>query len=167
MAPDFKAWDSSKLAQAVVHRLAERGETLALAESCTGGLLSARIAALPGVSAVYLGSIVAYSNHIKERLLDVPRPLILTMGAVSLPVARRMAIGARARFESTWALGVTGVAGPSGGSPQKPVGTVCFGVSGPGFEDASSAFFEGARFDIQSASADHALRLLFEQIAAV
>ena len=112
---------------------------------------------------------MAYSNDVKERLLEVPSSLLKCVGAVSLPVARRMAIGARAAFHTTWAVSITGIAGPGGGSEQKPVGTVCFGVAGPGFEeqvDAEQAFFSGVRTQIQEASAEHALQMLWGRISA-
>lgn len=148
------------LVKAVIERLGARGETLALAESCTGGLLSARFGAIPGVSSVYLGSLVAYSNAAKERFLAVPGSMIRAMGAVSTPVARKMAAGARLAFRSTWAVSITGIAGPGGGSERKPVGTVCFGLAGPAFEEAEQVHIDGGRAEVQSASAEHALRLL-------
>ena len=148
------------LVEAVFARLLARGDTLSLAESCTGGLLSARLAALPGVSAVYMGSLVAYSNSLKERVLGVSSSLIQSSGAVSTPVARQMAAGARRAFRSTWAISITGIAGPGGGSERKPVGTVCFGVAGPAFEEVDQRLFDGSRTRVQAASAEHALRLL-------
>ena len=161
--PDLKG---ASLIEEVVRRLGERGETLGLAESCTGGLLSARIAALPGVSSVFLGSIVVYSNSAKVKFLDVSMPLLKTMGAVSVPVAQQMAVGARTAFSSTWALSITGIAGPGGGSERKPVGTVCFGLAGPGLAEAEMAFFSGDRIEIQSASAEYALGLLLSRFCA-
>jgi len=143
-----------------IEALRARGETLSCAESCTGGLLSAFLTTLPGVSDVYMGSIVAYSNRVKEDLLDVPSSLLRTVGAVSLPVARRMASGVRKSLGTTWALGITGVAGPGGGSPQKPVGTVCFGLSGPGVEWAEQHQLGGERREIQTASVLKALEIL-------
>lgn len=170
MASEFTAQLSDardELIERVVARLLERGETLSLAESCTGGLLSARLAARAGISAVYVGSVVAYSNAVKENLLGVPVSLLKSVGAVSLPVARRMSLGARAAFKTTWALSITGIAGPAGGSGQKPVGTVCFGMAGPGLEqaEAEQMFFEGSRTRVQAASAEHALRMLLRRIS--
>jgi PncC family amidohydrolase len=152
------------LLEDVVGRLIARGETLALAESCTGGLLSAQLTALPGVSIAYMGSIVAYSNSAKEKFLDVPAYLLKSIGAVSLPVAQRMAAGARQAFASTWALSITGIAGPGGGSASKPVGTVCFAVAGPAFVECEQMFFVGSRAQVQAASAEHALHLLLRQL---
>ncbi len=152
----------SELVEEVVAKLRARGETLSFAESCTGGLLSSMVTALPGVSDVYMGSVVSYSNAIKESLLGVSHSQLRALGAVSLPVARSMATGLRARFQTTWTVAVTGIAGPGGGSVEKPVGTVCFAVAGPAFEKTVQMHFTGSRQVIQQASADHALRLLLE-----
>lgn len=140
--------------------LRERGQTVGFAESCTGGLLSAIFTRLGGVSSVYLGSFVTYANQAKTRFLGVPETLIKTHGAVSVPVARRMAEGAREGLHSSWAIGVTGIAGPSGGTPDKPVGTVCFAIVGPGFEEVARRRFTGDRRQIQMKAARFALRLL-------
>jgi nicotinamide-nucleotide amidase len=155
--------ENSALVQALASVLRERGETLSCAESCTGGLLSATFAAVPGVSDVYMGTIVAYSNRVKEELLSVPSQLLKSVGAVSLPVARQMATGVRNAIHTTWALSITGVAGPGGGSVQKPVGTVCFGIAGPGFEDAVQEHLAGSRSQIQKDSTRYALLLLANQ----
>lgn len=152
----------SELVGEVVTKLRARGETVSFAESCTGGLLSSMFTAQAGVSDVYIGSVVAYSNVIKESILGVPRTQLLSHGAVSIPVARSMALGLRSRFGTTWAVSVTGIAGPGGGSLEKPVGTVCVAVAGPGIEEVVSVHFTGSRQVIQQASADHALRLLLE-----
>ncbi len=111
--------------EAVVGRmLREAGRTLATAESCTGGLIAERITDVPGASAWFLGGIVAYANAAKTALLGVPAPLIEREGAVSAPVVRAMAEGARARFGSDFALATSGISGPDGGTPEKPVGLV-------------------------------------------
>jgi nicotinamide-nucleotide amidase len=111
--------------EAVVGRmLAERGLTLATAESCTGGLIGARLTAVPGSSRYYRGGVVAYANDAKRDLLGVPEPLLREHGAVSEPVARAMAEGARERFGADLALATTGISGPDGGTPEKPVGLV-------------------------------------------
>jgi nicotinamide-nucleotide amidase len=110
---------------AVVGRLLrERGATIAVAESCSGGLLSERISANPGASAYFLGGVVAYANSAKTGLLGVPAALLEAHGAVSEPVARAMAEGARARFGSDYAVATTGISGPDGGTDDNPVGTV-------------------------------------------
>ena len=137
------------------------GQTLGFAESCTGGLLSALLTAQPGVSSYYRGTIVSYSSEAKVNLLGVPRSLLQVMGEVSLPVAKYMARGAKKALQCHWAVGITGIAGPSGGTPDKPVGTVCFAVCGPGFERVELQRIEGAkRSEIQLRSAEYALKLL-------
>ncbi len=143
----------------MTERLAEicrlRGWTVGLAESCTGGLLSSLICAEPGASDFYVGSVVSYARSVKESLLNVPKPLLTTCGEVSLPVALAMAKGACATLRSDWSVSITGVAGPSGGSGEKPVGFVCFAVVGPCFEEAASQQFaaSGGRQDIQRQAA--------------
>jgi nicotinamide-nucleotide amidase len=112
------------LEQAVGERLRRRRERLAVAESCTGGLLAARLTSVPGSSDYFLGGVTAYADAAKRRLLGVPAALLRRHGAVSAACARSLAAGARRRLASHWALAVTGVAGPGGGSARKPVGTV-------------------------------------------
>ena len=132
-----------------------RGWSVGLAESCTGGLLSSWICAYPGASRFFNGAVVSYARSVKVALIDVPKPLLLAHGEVSLPVARAMAFGARRRLAVDWSVSVTGIAGPGGGSPLKPVGTVCFAVAGPGFEKVSGQLFpaSGGRQDIQRQAA--------------
>lgn len=119
------------LEQRVADAIRTRGDTLALAESCTGGLLGARMTAVPGVSALFRGGVVAYDNDIKTALLGVSRATLRAHGAVSEEVAAEMALGARQRLGATWALSTTGIAGPGGGSAEKPVGTLCLGLATP------------------------------------
>ncbi len=152
------------LIEKVVTSLRARGETVSFAESCTGGLLSSLLTAQSGVSDVYIGSVVAYSNKVKENLLGVSPTQLRSMGAVSLPVARAMATGVRERMGTTWALSITGIAGPGGGTVTKPVGTVCIGVAGPGIDKADQVHFAGSRSVIQLASAEQALRVLLRQL---
>ncbi len=115
------------LNELVVEHLARSGRTLALAESCTAGLVAARIGDVAGASAVFKGSAVAYANEAKTALLGVDPALVAAHGAVSEPVAAAMATGAALRLQADLACAITGVAGPGGGTPEKPVGTVCFG----------------------------------------
>jgi nicotinamide-nucleotide amidase len=115
--------------EAVAAGLVRTGATLAAAESCTGGLIAHLITAIPGVSPYFLGGVVSYSNHAKAALLDVPQTLLDTQGAVSPEVAAAMAVGARSRFGTDLAVSATGVAGPGGGSAQKPVGLVYLGLA--------------------------------------
>ncbi len=116
--------EDDTLEAAVVRRLTERRQTLAVAESCTGGRLASRITDVPGASAVFLGGAVAYSNALKQSLLGVRAETLAAHGAVSEATAREMAEGARLRFGADFALAVTGIAGPTGGTDAKPVGTV-------------------------------------------
>jgi nicotinamide-nucleotide amidase len=123
--------DDDSLASVVLQLLRQRGQTLAVAESCTGGGLGAALAAVPGASDVFLGGVIAYANAVKEGLLKVPAEVLAAHGAVSDPVAQAMAEGARRATGADWALAVTGVAGPGGGSAEKPVGLVHLAVAGP------------------------------------
>ncbi|MFZ9974833.1 MAG: competence/damage-inducible protein A [Vulcanococcus sp.] len=154
--------DDDSLAAVVLQLLRQRGQTLAVAESCTGGGLGAALAAVPGASDVWLGGVIAYANSVKQGLLGVPAELLQAHGAVSDPVAQAMAEGARRATGADWALAITGVAGPGGGSDAKPVGLVHLAVAGP---DGCSS--EGVRFGasrgrewIQTLAAGEALNRL-------
>ncbi len=121
--------DGSTIDEQVAELLLLGGETIGLAESCTGGLLAARLTERPGSSAYVLGGAVVYSNDAKSDLVGVDPALIAAHGAVSVEVARALADGARRRFGSSLGVGITGIAGPGGGTPEKPVGLVCFSVT--------------------------------------
>ncbi len=123
--------DSDSLASVVLAALRQRGETLAVAESCTAGGVGAALGAVPGASDVFIGGVIAYANQIKQALLGVPADTLASHGAVSEAVALAMAEGARRCTGADWAVAVTGIAGPGGGSAEKPVGLVYFAVSGP------------------------------------
>ena len=123
--------DGDSLASVVIEKLRQRGETLAVAESCSGGGLGAALTAVPGASDVFLGGVIAYANAVKQGLLGVDPLELERWGAVSDPVAQAMALGAKRLTGSDWALAITGVAGPGGGSDQKPVGLVHIAVAGP------------------------------------
>jgi nicotinamide-nucleotide amidase len=141
-----------------------KGRRLGLAESCSGGLLAARITRVPGASAYMAGSVVAYSNEAKEELLDVDPALIAAKGAVSPEVAEAMAIGALDRFGADVAVSITGIAGPDGGTEEKPVGYVCFNARlAGGASVARDPVIPGGREDIRERSAlvgMHLLRIL-------
>jgi nicotinamide-nucleotide amidase len=121
--------------------LAERGRTLATAESCTGGMIAERMTAVPGSSAYLRGGVVAYANEAKAALLGVPEALLAEHGAVSDPVARAMAEGARARFGADYAVAVTGIAGPTGGTQEKPVGLVYLALADATGTESRELFF--------------------------
>ncbi|MGC9221207.1 MAG: competence/damage-inducible protein A [Solirubrobacteraceae bacterium] len=121
--------DGATIDQQVAAMLISQAETIAAAESCTGGLLTGRLTSLPGSSAYVIGSVVVYSNWAKSSLTGVDPELIAAHGAVSIEVAQALASGVRRRFGTTIGVGVTGVAGPGGGTPDKPVGYVCFAVA--------------------------------------
>ena len=123
--------DDQSLASVVLAQLRRRGQTLAVAESCTGGGLGAELTAVPGSSDVLLGGVIAYSNAVKSKVLDVPEALLEQVGAVSDPVAEAMAEGVRRLTGSDWSLAITGIAGPGGGTESKPVGLVHLAVAGP------------------------------------
>ena len=148
--------------QELIEKLRTQKQTVGFGESCTGGLLSSTVAAVPGVSDVFLGGIVSYANQAKVDLLGVSSSLLKTEGAVSDKVARQMAQGVRNQLKCDWSAAVTGIAGPSGGTPEKPVGTVWFAVSGPSFEVAQGKLFSGSRTEIQKQAADYAIELLLE-----
>jgi nicotinamide-nucleotide amidase len=143
----------------VVARLAAAGETLALAESLTGGMLAARIVDVPGASTVLRGGIIAYATDLKRDLLGVDAELLAREGAVHPQVAAQMASGARERLAATWALATTGVAGPD---PQdgKPPGTVFLGVAGPDGVRTTELLLTGDRAQVRAATVDAALALL-------
>ena len=148
----------------VVRALTQRGQTLALAERCTGGHIAHRITNLPGASAVFLAGYVTYANAAKARTLGVREESLREFGAVSEAVAREMAEGARRVSGSDWALSVTGIAGPSGGTLDKPVGTVWMALAGP---DGTEAVQRLNRFDRETfkfTTSQQALHLLFRQL---
>lgn len=126
--------------------------SLGFAESCTGGLISSAVVAVPGVSSFFKGSVVSYAGSVKAKLLNVPEDLILKHGEVSLPVVKAMARGGAKALETDWCLSVSGIAGPSGGSIEKPVGLVCFGLFGPDFERQEKKLFSPATLGSMRAS---------------
>jgi competence/damage-inducible protein CinA-like protein len=139
---------------------AARGLTVATAESCTGGLLAARLTARPGSSAWVLGGVTAYANSAKEQLVGVPAALIEEHGAVSPEVALALAEGAAARFGADVGVGITGVAGPGGGTPDKPVGTVHLCVVGPEGRSVRALRLPGTRTAVRERSVTMAMHLL-------
>ena len=152
--------DEETLESVVVHALIERKLTLVLAESCTGGLIAHRVTNVPGSSNTFLAGIVSYSNRAKSDFLDVPEDLIYTHGAVSPEVAEAMANGAAARTGADITLGVTGIAGPGGGSAEKPVGLVYIGLRTPDGTSATKNVFGGSRTEIKLRASQAALNLV-------
>ncbi len=152
--------DGVTLEGVVGELLRARHETLALAESCTGGLIGKRVTDVPGSSAWFVGGVVAYDNRAKERLLEVGGETLEAHGAVSEEVACEMAAGARRRFGASYGLAVTGVAGPGGGTPEKPVGTVCFAVAEEGATQSERYLLAGDRAVVRWRAAQRALDIL-------
>ena len=147
--------------EAIVGRLLkQRKLTLALAESCTGGLISHRITDIAGSSAYYLGSVTAYSNEIKEMILGVQRRTLRDWGAVSAQTAQEMASRVRHRFSADLGLAATGVAGPGGGTPDKPVGLTYIALAAANGEWVERHDWSGSRWENKMRSADAALDLL-------
>ena len=139
-----------------------RGWDLAVAESCTAGLIGARLTSVPGSSSYFLGGIIAYSNDLKKILLNVPAELLDSEGAVSGPVAEAMARGVIAATGAHCGISVTGVAGPDGGTREKPVGTVWVGVSLPSETMSRQYNFTGNRDEVREQAVTTALELFLE-----
>jgi PncC family amidohydrolase len=159
--------DTAVLAEQVVGALTSSHRTVSTAESCTGGQLAAAITSIPGSSAVFIGGIVAYANGVKTALLGVPEPLLEQHGAVSAECAKAMAAGCRHGFATDFAVSSTGIAGPGGGSAEKPVGLVYFGWARRGRPvRVDRLLFEGDRATIQRLSVQHALAVLLELLSA-
>jgi nicotinamide-nucleotide amidase len=155
-----------ELEAAVGRLLLAAGQTLASAESCTGGLVGERVTRVPGSSAWYVGSVVAYDDRLKRELLGVPPDLLREHGAVSEAVARAMAAAARQRLGSDWAIGITGVAGPGGGSAEKPVGTVHVAVAGPAAVAHRLLRLPGERARVRWLASHAALEMLRRRLLA-
>jgi nicotinamide-nucleotide amidase len=162
--PPVERWlyarDERAIEEHVLALCRERGWTLASAESCTGGLVAARLTSVPGSSDVFLGGVVAYADEVKQRELAVPAALLAAHGAVSPEVAEAMARGARDRLGIDVAVAVTGIAGPGGGTPEKPVGLVYLHVEGPDGGVGREFSFPGDRASIRARSAVGALHLV-------
>ncbi|MBN1849451.1 MAG: nicotinamide-nucleotide amidohydrolase family protein [Deltaproteobacteria bacterium] len=151
------AVDQETLESTVGEMLNHKGLTLAVAESCTGGLIGNRLTNIPGSSGYFLGGVIAYSNEVKKNLLGVSEKTLQQYGAVSDQTAREMAQGVQRQFQSRMALSVTGIAGPDGGSDEKPVGTVCVGMVTEDFIYARKYHFQGSREQIKVESSEMAL----------
>jgi nicotinamide-nucleotide amidase len=153
------------LLEALAARLQAKAWMMASAESCTGGLIAAACTDLAGSSLWFERGFVTYSNQAKTEMLGVDTALITAHGAVSEQVARAMAQGALAHSKAQVAVAVTGIAGPSGASSAKPVGTVCFGFALPGKLQSEQQHFAGDRAGVRAASVKHALQVLLKLLS--
>lgn len=148
-------------AERLVTALKAREETISVAESCTGGLIGARLTAVAGASEVFWGGVISYDDAAKRELLGVSDEALALHGAVSADVAKEMSSGMRDRAGTTWSIAVTGIAGPGGGTAEKPVGTIWIALAGPRHE-ARRYRFGGDRKQIRDATADAAIEWLEE-----
>jgi nicotinamide-nucleotide amidase len=162
-APVFSS-DGRDIDDLVADGLRGRGLTIAVAESCSGGLLGARLSERPGSSDYFVGGVISYANAVKTGLLDVPPGMLAQHGAVSQEVAGAMAAGARAATGSDYALAVSGVAGPGGGTPDKPVGLVFVACSGPCRTKVVRGLYPGDRASVREYSVSAALHLLHREL---
>ena len=151
-------------AERLVGALAAKGLTCATAESCTGGGVGFAITAVAGSSAVFWGGVVSYDNSVKHGVLGVPEEILATKGAVSSECAAAMAEGARRLIKTDLAVSITGIAGPGGGSADKPVGLVWFGLASEARTVTEKNVFPGDREAVRSAAIEHALRLLLSAV---
>ncbi len=155
----------AELSQTVIDKAAQKGSSLGTAESCTGGLIAASLTDVPGSSKVFKGSIVSYSNEVKREKLSVSEETLVRYGAVSAQTAREMCIGAKRALDVDIAVSVTGIAGPEGGSEEKPVGTVWIAVvAGDGPPEALCHLFSGDRQAIREATVEHALQAVSDAL---
>ena len=159
-------YDDETLESVLVKLLRERGKSVATAESCTGGMLAARITEVPGSSEVFPGGVVSYSNPAKATLVSVPPEMIEAYGAVSPQVAEKLAEGARHRFQTDYGIGITGIAGPGGGTANKPVGLVFIAIADSDGVRAEEAHFAGSRHVIRFRSTQTALVMLRSRVMA-
>jgi nicotinamide-nucleotide amidase len=166
IAGSLYATTATPIEELVLDLCRERSLTVATAESCTGGLVAVRLTSVPGSSAVFLGGIVAYANEAKESLLGVPAELLAAHGAVSAETAVAMAHGARERLGTDLAVSVTGIAGPGGGTPEKPVGLVHLCAAGPHGERSREFVVTGDRDTVRRRAAVGALHLLRALVTA-
>ena len=157
---------ATDLAGVVIEMCRARGVRIAVGESCTGGLVGARLTAIPGSSAVFVGGVIAYDDRVKVELLGVPPDVIMAHGAVSESVVSLMASGARVRFGTEIGIAVSGIAGPGGGSPEKPVGTVWTAVDVQGTVKATVRGYPGDREEIRARSAQAALDMVRSVLGA-
>ena len=149
-----------RLEEKIAKTLLKHSKTLSIAESCTGGLLTHRLTNIPGSSGFLMATVVCYSNQSKTRILQVPSVLIKKYGAVSMPVAKRMAQGVRRILNTDFAVSITGIAGPDGGTTQKPVGLTFIAIANRQKVICQQKIFKGNRLRVKKQATDHALKLL-------
>ena len=162
---DVAGVDIPGLPDVVVRALGGAHQTLATAESCTGGLVGGVLTGVSGSSEVFVGGVISYSNEVKEAMVGVPHQTLVDHGAVSEQVARAMAEGVRRQLSADWGLGVTGIAGPSGGTDEKPVGLVHWAVAGPEGTIAQHRVFPGDRAIVRQWSVNMVLDLLRREVS--
>lgn len=155
------------LEQVLVRQLVKDNKSVAVAESCTGGQLGALITAVPGASACFLGGVISYSNSMKSELLDVPEELLQAQGAVSEAVVAAMALGVRRRCVADYGLAISGIAGPEGGSEEKPVGTVCLALATPEGVESKTIYAPFDREKVRRIAAFAALAMLRHSVLSL
>jgi PncC family amidohydrolase len=156
----------STLEEIVGRLLTEQGLTIAVAESCTGGLIAHRLTNVPGSSAYFIGGVVAYANEVKEQVLGVSGDTLAAHGAISEETVREMARGARRLFDTDVAISSTGIAGPTGGTPEKPVGLVYVALTAHDIERCERHLWQGDRLENKRQTAEAALDLLCQYLEA-
>jgi len=156
--------EDMKSADKVVAAMMRRGVTCATAESCTGGGVGFALTSVAGSSSVFLGGVTSYANSVKTGVLGVSPETLQSVGAVSPEVASQMASGVKRLLGSDYAVSLTGIAGPGGGSAEKPVGLVWFGLASPDGVKTESRVFQGDRAAVRAAAVEHALELLLAAV---
>lgn len=156
----------STLEETVGQLLTEQGLSIAVAESCTGGLIAHQLTNVPGSSAYFVGGVVAYSNEVKEQVLGVSHETLSVRGAVSEECAQEMARGARRFFDTDVAISSTGIAGPTGGTPQKPVGLVYVALAAQDIERCERHVWQGDRLENKRQTSEAALEMLRQYLEA-
>ena len=145
-------------------RLIKSNMTITCAESCTGGLIASKITSISGSSAIFRGSVITYCNEIKEQELNVKKQTMINNGVVSIQVVEEMLNGVLKKFNSSLAIAVSGIAGPDGGSKEKPVGTVVIGIKSTcGYVNIKMYKFVGSRTDIQNQATNRAFEIIFNK----
>ncbi len=159
--------DLTALSRSIGGLLKEEKLTVCTAESCTGGLLSSVLTMVSGASSYYMGSVIAYSNEVKNKILGVPQDILINKGAVSPETANLLASGVRALLGAAIGIGITGIAGPEGGTPEKPVGLVYIALNSATVSWCHGFYFRGDRQRIRLLSVNAALQMLKQYVLAI